>query len=119
MPRTVKKPARKIIAALKQAVEHAKEPTAYDRIAGRVIAAVTEMNAALEEAHKCAEMRVFLGTRGTGDEKPRQFQYHIYRLTHSAMSFAITVEKPHWQLVKDPAFAPATDGLAGAFAKAT
>lgn len=81
--------------------EHVKTDTQkeYDRIADRIIAAVTEINAALQEAHDCAEMRVFLAT---SEKRPMQFGYAIYRLTHSVVTF-VAAEK-EWTSVKDPRF---------------
>jgi hypothetical protein len=79
----------------------------YDRIAERVMKAVEEFNGAIKEAHECCEMRVFISSRGNGEERPLRLQPQIYRLTHSTLTFTI---KPavqsdmEWRVVKDPAF---------------
>ena len=74
--------------------------------------ATQEFNDALKEAHQCAEMRVFIGATGKGEETPMQLQPQIYKLTHSTMVFAIKyahqdpddTKKQMWQQVKNPAF---------------
>lgn len=113
MTKKHKKEVNKIVAGLKEAVALAEQPKLeYDRIAERVLAAVEELNNSLKEAHHCAEMRVFMGASGKGEETPMQFKPQIYRLTHSTMVFTIkynlpdgsTDSKPMWQQVKDPAF---------------
>lgn len=117
MKKTVKKERNKIIEGLKQAVEHAQQPqTDYERIADRVLKATHEFNESLKEAHQCAEMRVFIGASGKGEEHPMQLQPQIYKLTHSTMVFAIKYEagnpadtkKQMWQQVKSPAFQDAS-----------
>lgn len=85
------------------------EQTEYERVSDRVMAAVTEINAALQEAHECAEMRVFLAARQRTADHAMNFQPQIYRLTHSTMAFTIKVNqdadpKMQWRAVKDPAF---------------
>lgn len=86
-------------------VEEKQSP--YDRIAGRVMKAVEEFNGAIKEAHECAEMRVFLSSRGNGADLPMQLQPIIYRMTHSTLVFTIqpaTETKMEWRQVKDPSF---------------
>jgi len=86
-------------------VEEKQSP--YDRIAARVMKAVEEFNAAIKEAHECCEMRVFISSRGNGDERPLQLSPQIYRMTHSTLIFTIkpTVESNmEWRVVKDSAF---------------
>lgn len=57
----------------------------YDRIAERVMKAVEEFNGAIKEAHECAEMRVFLSSRGNGADLPMQLQpIMLIRFKHAA-----------------------------------
>ena len=85
--------------------ETLKRSPAYDRISARVLAAVTEFNAAIREAHECTEMRVFVGLRGDGVSQPLQIDPQIYQLTHWTFAMNVRVEdekKKMWQQVKDP-----------------
>lgn len=108
------KPDHKIIQGLREAIAHVAEPapvSEYDRISGRMLKAISELNAALSEAHQCAEMRVFIGATAKSTEHPMQFSPQIYRLTHSTMTFTIKqAEEPksQWQAVKDPSFREAS-----------
>lgn len=97
--------------------EHVPVERPYDRIAGRVLAAVSEINSALVEANECAEMRVFLA-HSKADGEAMRFEPQIYNLTHSTLTFRIQqregeVEKM-WRLVKDPAFKDAAGQALGA-----
>ncbi len=86
-------------------VEEKQSP--YERIADRVMKAVQEFNEAIKEAHECAEMRVFISSRGNGEAKPLQLSPQIYRMTHSTLVLTIkpAVEtQMEWRAVKDPAF---------------
>lgn len=85
----------------------APEKTEYDLLSDRVMNAVTELNNALQAAHECAEMRVFLALRDRSTDHAMSFQPQIYRLTHSTMAFTVKFAKddePQWRAVKDPAF---------------
>lgn len=106
--------------------------TGYDLVADRVLKAVTEMNAALDAAHKCAEMRVFLKIADRTHEHALRFEPLLYRLTHSTTSMVVHFrpdQEQAWRVIKDPAFEDAAgvgldalkkkDGNAPAVAKAT
>lgn len=86
------------------------EKTPYERISDRVMAAVSEMNNSLKEAHECAEMRVFMGVTAKSAAGPMLFNPQIYRLTHSTMTFSVKIANPEdepkmsWQAVKNPSF---------------
>jgi hypothetical protein len=83
-----------------------EKQSGYDRIADRVMKAVEEFNAAIKEAHECAEMRVFISVRKS-DLRPMQITPIIYRLTHTTLLFTIkpTVQSNmEWRVVKDPSF---------------
>lgn len=87
--------------------EHVPVERPYDRIANRILAATHELNKALEEAHQCAEMRVFIMTAKSDGEAMR-FEPQIYNLTHSTLTYRIEVQEEAsekmWRLVKDPRF---------------
>lgn len=72
-----------------------------------VLAAIHELNKALQAAHECAEMRVFLAQRPRSSERAMQFEPQIFRMTHSTLTFVITpavqTEMP-WRHVKDAQF---------------
>lgn len=89
--------------------EHVPVERPYDRIAARVLAAVAELNKSLEEAHECAEMRVFLAMFRSDGERAVRLEPQIYNLTHSTLSYRISfkhddAQKMEWRAVKDPAF---------------
>lgn len=91
-----------------------EEPKAIDnfeRIQNRVAAAVEELNAALQESHECAEMRVMLAARPMGGGHAMMFIPQIYRLMYTTVIYSVNEkeqEKPMWQVVKDDAFKPAS-----------
>jgi len=112
MAKSRKKEAHKIGQGLKEALAHVQEPqTEFDRISDRVMKATQEFNDSLKEAHHCAEMRVFIGANGKGEDTPMQLQPQIYKLMRSTMVFTVKYavkpddgEKPIWQQVKNSAF---------------
>lgn len=96
------------------------EPTPYDRISKRVLDATNELNEALQEAHECAEMRVFLGMMDRTRDHAMRFDPMIYRLTHSTMTMIVKIaDKPQmeWRQVKDPRFKDAAGVGLGALDK--
>lgn len=106
-----RKQTNKIIAGLREAIGvAAQQPISeYERISDRLLKATSEINSALDEAHKCAEMRVFMGATAKSAELPMQFNPQIYKLTHSTMTFSIKIENPGaapmaWRAIKDPSF---------------
>ncbi len=101
-----KKAAAKITAGLNEALARVSEPTPYEQLASRVLAAVEELNKALQAAHEMAEMRVFLAQRPRSADHAMRFEPQIFRMTHSTMTFVITpaASTMEWRQVKDMAF---------------
>lgn len=101
-------PALGDLLKTKTVFEHVPvEQTPYDRISKRVMDATSELNNALQEAHECAEMRVFLGMRDRTVDHAMRFDPLIYRMTHSTMTLIVKIaDKPQmeWRQVKDPRF---------------
>ena len=95
-----KKPEDKSEPMLFERVAVPESP--FDKTARRVMAAVDELNKALEEANDCAEMRVFLGS-WKDEGKPRRFEATVYRLAHASMTFSLE-PKMMWRHVKDAGF---------------
>lgn len=121
---TKTKTTNKIVEGLKEAVAYAAtEKTPYQKTADRVMAAVRELNAALQEAHESAEMRVFLAARPRSSERAMQFDPQIYQMTHSTMTFVVKFahddKKGQWRHVKDAAFEDAAGNGLDALRKAT
>jgi hypothetical protein len=99
----VEEMVRTVAEAAREIANKPPEQTAYQRIAERVMAATRELNKALEEAHRCEEMRVFMDVRGDGTNAPKQFLPSIYQMTHSVLLFTVKVEEQTdtvWQAVK-------------------
>lgn len=95
--------------------EHVTVERPYDRIANRLLAATSELNKALEEAHECAEMRVFIGAIKSEGHSMR-YEPQIYNLTHSTLTYKISFPdsetEKRWQLVKNAIFKDAAgEGL--------
>jgi hypothetical protein len=87
--------------------EHVQQKSAYEQLAERVLAAVKELNAALQAAHELAEMRVLMKITAVGNGRAMTFHPQIYKLTHATINFSIVSEEAAekvWQQVKDPAF---------------
>lgn len=78
----------------------------YDDLARRIGDTVLQLNKLFKEAHERSDMRVFLSAEGDGNgaARPRQFNYHIYRLTHSTITMAVRLAEPMWRQVKDPSY---------------
>ena len=101
-PTKSKSPKRKSVEAAKARVinENAAPPengageqSEYDRIAGRIGAAVDELQRAFEEAAGLDEMRVEFGR--AGNSVPAKFEHRIYKLSQASMVFTvIPVETP-------------------------
>jgi len=99
--------------------EHKVTPAneSYEKIADRLTAAFSELNAALKEAHEDAQIRVMVRWPGG---YPLQLQYQIYKLTHTTLDVEVHYKKatPEWQQVKDPDFRQAAgEGLWGKWGK--
>ena len=108
-----KRKEHKIIAGLKEAVDHVAtnggevQESPYDHAKKRVVAAVAELNAAMDEAHKCADMRVFAQFSECNGDNAGSYRVSIYRLDYAEMAFTVTVkpkEKMMWQVMKQDAW---------------
>ena len=108
MAKPKRRAAEKIAEGLQEALaavraENEQKSSPFDEAKSRLLAALTEVNAALEQCHKCVDMRVFLSMTKS-EMEPARLRPQIYRLDYSEITFAVKLKHPEWQLVKDPSF---------------
>lgn len=73
-------------AQAKTAASQEPPRSKFDLVSKRVVDAIAELNGALQEAHDCGEVRVYLRP---SPEMPSRIEYEIYRLAMATFSLQI------------------------------